>query len=191
MVEQPRLARDWKAQPPQRLWLHAVGPGWSGFAVAGSRAITQEQRGENEAVICYDLLCGAPIWSYAYPAHFQSPLAGEGPRATPTVAGQRVYALGSTGILNCLDWETGKLLWSKDIMRDNQAKVDEWGVSCSPLIADDLVVVSALLVINAGVSFIQERRAAGVVAAEPALYTQAWLRVAVSTLCSWPLSVST
>jgi outer membrane protein assembly factor BamB len=143
MVEQPRLARDWKAQPPQRLWLHAVGPGWSGFAVAGSRAITQEQRGENEAVICYDLLCGAPIWSYAYPAHFQSPLAGEGPRATPTVAGQRVYALGSTGILNCLDWETGKLLWSKDILRDNQAKVDEWGVSCSPLIADDLVVVSA------------------------------------------------
>src|ERR1019366_2887204 len=121
MVEQPRLARDWKAQAPQRLWLHAVGPGWSGFA----------------------LLCGAPIWSYASPAHFQSPLAGEGPRATPTVAGQRVYALGSTGILNCLDWETGKLLGSKDIMRDNQAKVDEWGVSCSPLIVDDLAVVSA------------------------------------------------
>ena len=117
MVEQPRLARDWKAQAPQRLWLQAVGPGWSGFAVVGSRAITQEQRGEDEAVICYDLLTGTPLWSYAYPAHFQSPLAGEGPRATPTVAGQRVYTLGSTGILNCLDLETGRLLWSKDIMQ--------------------------------------------------------------------------
>jgi len=142
-VEQPHLARDWKAQPPQRLWLQPVGPGWSGFAVVGSRAITQEQRGQNETVICYELLTGLPIWSYSYPAHFQSPLAGEGPRATPTVAGHRVYALGSTGILNCLDLETGKLLWSKDIIRDSQAKLNEWGASGSPLIVDDLVVVSA------------------------------------------------
>ncbi len=142
-VEQPRLARDWKAQPPQRLWLQPVGPGWSGFAVVGSRAITQEQRGENETVICYDVLSGAPLWSHAYPAHFRSPLAGEGPRATPTVAGQRVYALGSTGVLSCLDLETGKLLWSKDILRDNEARNNEWGMSCSPLVVDDLVVVSA------------------------------------------------
>jgi outer membrane protein assembly factor BamB len=142
-VEQPGLARNWTAQAPDRLWHRPVGLGWSGFAVAGSRAITQEQRGEDEAVICYDLLTGTPSWSYTYPAHFQSSLAGEGPRATPTVAGRRVYALGSTGILNCLDLETGKLLWSKDIMRDNHAKLNEWGASGSPLLVDDLVVVSA------------------------------------------------
>ena len=102
--------------------------------MAGGRAITQEQRGEDETVVCYDLLSGEPLWSYAYPAHFQSSLAGEGPRATPTIAGHRVYALGSTGILNCLDLETGKLVWSKDILQDNQAKVNEWGMSCSPLV---------------------------------------------------------
>jgi outer membrane protein assembly factor BamB len=143
IIEQPGLARDWKAQAPERLWLRTVGPGWSGFAVAGSRAITQEQRGEDETVICYDLLTGEPLWSHAYPSHFQSPLAGEGPRATPTIAGQRVYALGSSGVLTCLDLETGKPLWSKDILKDNQAKVNEWGMSSSPLVADDLVVVSA------------------------------------------------
>ncbi|MGO8927671.1 MAG: PQQ-binding-like beta-propeller repeat protein [Limisphaerales bacterium] len=143
MVEQPGLARDWTAQAPQRLWLRPVGPGWSGFAVAGSRAITQEQRGEDETVICYDLLTGTPLWSHAYPAHFQSPLAGEGPRATPTIAGHRVFALGSTGVLTCLDLETGKPLWSKDTVQDNQAKVNEWGMSCSPLVVDGLVVVSA------------------------------------------------
>jgi outer membrane protein assembly factor BamB len=142
-VEQPRLARDWKAQPPERLWLRPVGPGWSGFAVAGRRAITQEQRGESETVVCYDLLSGALLWSHAYPAHFRSPLAGEGPRATPTVSGQRVYAMGSTGVLSCLDLDTGKLLWSKDILRENDAKNNEWGMSCSPLVVDDLVVVSA------------------------------------------------
>ncbi len=110
MVAQPRLARDWGTQPPQRLWLQPVGPGWSGFAVVGNRAVTQEQRGENETVNCYDLLSGVPLWSYAYPAHFQSDLAGEGPRATPTISGNRVYALGSSGILNMPglgNWKTG------------------------------------------------------------------------------------
>jgi outer membrane protein assembly factor BamB len=143
MVEQPGLARDWTAQAPQRLWLRSVGPGWSGFAVAGGRAITQEQRGEDETVICYDLLTGTPLWSHAYPAHFQSPLAGEGPRATPTISGHRVYTLGSTGVLSCLGLETGKPLWSKDTVQDNQATLNEWGMSCSPLVVDDLVVVSA------------------------------------------------
>ena len=143
VLEHPRLARDWEAQPPQRLWLRSVGPGWSGFAVAGGRAITQEQRGDNEAVVCYDLLSGVPLWVYAYPAHFQSPLAGEGPRATPTISGPRVLTLGSTGILICLDLETGKLLWWKDTVRDNASKVNEWGMSCSPLAVHDLVVVSA------------------------------------------------
>jgi len=142
-VPQLRLARDWQAQPPQRLWLQPVGPGWSGFAVAGSRAITQEQRGEMETVDCYDVPAGAPVWSYSYPAHFQSTLAGEGPRATPTVAGNRVYALGSTGVLNCLDLETGKLIWSKDVVQENHAKVNVWGMSSSPLLVDDLVVVEA------------------------------------------------
>ncbi len=142
-LDQPRLARDWKAQPPRRLWIQPVGTGWSGFAIVGTRAITEEQRGENEAVVCYDLLSGAVHWSYAYGAHFQSSLAGEGPRATPTVAGQRVYTMGSTGLLNCLELETGKLIWSKDIVRDNQGEMNEWGITCSPLVTGDLVIVSA------------------------------------------------
>jgi len=141
-VKQPALARDWQAQPPVRLWLQPVGIGWSGFAVMGNRAVTQEQRGDNETINCYDVMTGVPLWSFAYPAHFQSTLAGEGPRATPTLAGNRVYAQGSSGILNCLDLETGKVIWSKDTMTDNQARVEEWGVSCSPLLVNDLVVVS-------------------------------------------------
>jgi outer membrane protein assembly factor BamB len=142
-LEQPLLAPDWKAHPPQRLWLQPVGAGWSGFAVAGPRAITQEQRGEDEAVICYDLFSGAVLWAYSYPAHFQSSLAGEGPRATPTIDGQRVFALGSTGILNCQELENGKCIWSKDIVRDNQAEINEWGMAGSPLVTGGMVIVSA------------------------------------------------
>src|SRR5438105_4032047 len=79
ILDGPRLARDWKAQPPQRLWLQPVGTAWSGFAVVANRAITQEQRRENEAVICYELTSGVVLWSHEYAAHYHSSLAGEGP----------------------------------------------------------------------------------------------------------------
>src|SRR5258706_596688 len=127
VLDQLHLDRDWKAHPPQRLWQRPVGLGWSGFAVVGNRAITQEQRGEKEAVVCYDLISGSPIWSYAYAAHFQSSLAGEGPRATPSVFAGKVYTQGSTGLLNCLDLDSGKPIWSKDILRDNNAGMNDWG----------------------------------------------------------------
>jgi outer membrane protein assembly factor BamB len=139
----PNLARDWVARPPKLLWKQPVGPGWSGFAVAGRRAITMEQRGDQETVDAYDLVTGAPLWSDSEPIHFQSDLAGEGPRATPTVAGGRVFALGATGLLTCLDLETGRRLWSNNIVSDSAAKVEGWGMTSSPLVVDDLVVVSA------------------------------------------------
>lgn len=138
-----KLARDWTAQPPKQLWQQSVGSGWSGFAVVGNRAITQEQRGDNETIDCYDLITGKPIWTCEYPAHFQSTLAGEGPRATPTIVSNRVYALGSTGILTCADLETGKRVWSKNILEENHARVPDWGISSSPLVTNGLVVVEA------------------------------------------------
>jgi len=142
-LDGPRLARDWKKQPPQLLWHVGVGAGWSGFAVAGRHAITQEQRGEKEMVICYDLLSGKMLWSHGYAARYFTTLAGEGPRATPTISRNRVYVQGATGILTCLDLTSGQLHWSKDIVQDNGAHLNEWGVSCSPLVVDGLIVVSA------------------------------------------------
>ena len=142
-VSGPALARDWKAQPPQKLWLQPIGAAWSGFAVHGNYAVTQEQRGEDETVVAYDLPTGKVLWSHADPAHYNTIIAGEGPRATPTIVSNRVFTLGATGILNCLDLETGERLWSKDIIKDNHASVNGWGMSGSPLVLDQRVVVSA------------------------------------------------
>ncbi len=58
----PRLARDWKAQPPRELWRREVGEAWSAFAVAGDAAVTQEQRGEDETVVRYELETGEQVW---------------------------------------------------------------------------------------------------------------------------------
>lgn len=138
-----RLARDWAARPPRLVWRRGVGAGWSGFAVAGRRAFTQEQRGEDEIVACYDLLDGRLLWAHADRARFERSFAGVGPRATPCVDGEDVFAIGATGILNCLDRSSGARRWSLNVVEENRATPPEWGVAGSPLVLGSLVVVSA------------------------------------------------
>ncbi|MCP4202565.1 MAG: PQQ-binding-like beta-propeller repeat protein [bacterium] len=137
------LARDWDAAPPREIWRRAVGAGWSGFAVAGDWAITQEQDGDEEQVVAYGLETGAERWRHADPTRYETTIGGMGPRSTPTIADGAVYTLGATGILNALELATGKRLWSHDILKENGARNREWGKSCSPLVVDGLVVVSA------------------------------------------------
>ena len=85
---------------------------------------------------------GVPKWSIGDEAHYESTVAGEGPRATPTISRGRVFTLGSTGLLNCLDLETGRRIWRRDIAADNQSPQPDFGRSSSPLAVDDLIVVS-------------------------------------------------
>lgn len=142
-VDGPRLARDWKAQPPVELWRHPVGLAWSGFAVAGPFAVTQEQRGEKECVVCYDVLSGRTLWVHEDTARYATTIAGEGPRATPTIAGRRVLTQGATGLLNCLDLATGARLWSKDIVAESGREMPTWGVAGSPLVVGSRVFIHA------------------------------------------------
>ncbi|HEX6984545.1 MAG TPA: PQQ-binding-like beta-propeller repeat protein [Planctomycetaceae bacterium] len=140
------IRTDWEADPPEVVWRHPVGPGWSSFAVVGDRAYTQEQRGEQEVVVCYDADTGDQRWVHADAARFSESLGGDGPRATPTVADGAVYALGATGLLNCLDAATGSPRWQRDILRDagdgeRVANID-WGMAGSPVVWEGKVYVA-------------------------------------------------
>jgi outer membrane protein assembly factor BamB len=136
------LDLKWENARPKELWRHPCGGGFSGFAVAGNAAVTMEQRGPDEAVVCYDRATGVERWAYAYPALFKD-TTGNGPRATPTVADGEVYALGALGDLVCLDGASGAKKWAVNILADNQAKVVSWGMTGSPLVTDELVIVNA------------------------------------------------
>jgi outer membrane protein assembly factor BamB len=139
-----QLDLDWTAHPPRELWRKRVGPGWSSFAVVGHRAYTQEQRGKNEVVVCYDANTGDELWVHSDTARFEEALAGPGPRATPTFGDGKIYSLGASGILNCLDAATGNRLWFKDVKEDANAKeVPDWGYSSSPQVAAGIVSVYA------------------------------------------------
>jgi outer membrane protein assembly factor BamB len=143
----PKLARDWAQHPPRLVWKQPIGAGWSAFAAVNGYAVTLEQRGEDEWVACYEIETGKAMWGHAIPARHENPLGGIGPRSTPTIHQGRVYALGGTGVLRCLDAATGKLIWKRDVLADvgTDAETDHsgvpWGRSASPLIVDDLVVV--------------------------------------------------
>lgn len=142
-VPDVRLAENWETHPPEELWRRPVGAGWSAFAIARGLAVTQEQHGDEERVVAYDLETGDVVWSHADSELYSSTVAGDGPRATPTIVGDRVYTMGSTGLLNALDLATGHELWSRDVPEEHGGSVPDWGDSCSPLVVDGKVVVCA------------------------------------------------
>jgi outer membrane protein assembly factor BamB len=139
-----RLATDWNQYAPQLLWKQHVGPGWSSFAVVGNRLYSQEQRDDDETVVCYDADNGKELWIHKDPGvRFHEAAGGLGPRATPTFDAGRLYTLGARGKLNCLDAVTGKLLWSRAVTDDSGAKVPPWAFASSPLVVHGLVAVFA------------------------------------------------
>jgi len=140
-VEAVTLGRDWSSAPKTR-WRHPVGKGWSSFAIVGRYALTQEKRGSQEATVCYELDSGRTVWTHPQKGTFESRVAGDGPRATPTVAEGRVYVMSSLGRLDCLAGENGSLIWSRDVVKENGGQLLMWGHACSPLVVGRLVVAS-------------------------------------------------
>ena len=142
ILANPGLEADWNAHPPREMWRVSVGEGWGAFCVVGGRAITQEQRGEEEWVTCYDLGTGKVLWHHADKARFTEWQGGDGPRATPTHEAGRLYTMGGTGILNCLDVNSGLPLWTRYTLEENNQKNLTWAISGSPLIVDGNVIVT-------------------------------------------------
>jgi len=143
VVRGVKIKTDWTASPPVQLWKRSIGPGWSSFAVSGDLFYTQEQRGENEEVVCYKVSTGQPVWSHRDSVRFFESNGGAGPRATPTLSGARVYTFGATGILNALDAANGAVVWTHNVSTDTGTQVPFWGFSSSPLVIGDEVVVAA------------------------------------------------
>ncbi len=138
-----RIPTDWGTAPPRLRWRQRVGPAWSSVIVVGGRLYTQEQRGEREAVVCYEAATGKELWSHEDAVRFDEAVSGAGPRATPTFADGRVYTVGGTGLLNCLDAATGRCCWRHDLVAEAGGAVPMWGFAGSPLVADGNAIAFA------------------------------------------------
>lgn len=136
--------------PPSGLpvkWRARVLNGWSGPAIAMGRVFITDHnyksQPEVERVLCFDETTGDQLWKYEYPCPYGNMEYGNGPRATPAVHDGRIYTVGTKGHLLCLNAETGAVVWSKDPVRDLNVQIPRYGVSASPLIEGDLVIISA------------------------------------------------
>ena len=136
----PKLARDWKANPPKEIWRQPVGAGWASFSVANGFIVTIEQRRNQEVVACYEAATGKEVWIAGWETRFSERLGGDGPRATPTIAAGDVFAYGAMGRLVCLNGNDGKEKWAVETLEGN--KNVEWAMSGSPLVVGDLVIVN-------------------------------------------------
>ncbi|MCE9562582.1 MAG: PQQ-like beta-propeller repeat protein [Planctomycetes bacterium] len=140
------LRTDWDKNPPKRLWRSECGGGFSSCVVVGGKLYTQDRQGNNERIICLNAEDGKPIWEFSYPADYTGIDYNSGPRATPTVEGDRLWAVGGRGELTCLrlprePGETVQKTWSKNLPQEFQAPIPQWGVAGSPLLVGDMIVV--------------------------------------------------
>lgn len=135
------IRTDWPAEGLRLLWKQPIGGGYASFVVAEGTAFTIEQRRQQELVAAYDVETGREIWTHGWDAEFRESMGGDGPRATPTWEAGRLWALGAEGDLICFEAKSGKVNWSRNILKDSGAENLQWGMSGSPLIVDDKVIV--------------------------------------------------
>ncbi len=136
------LLRAWpKGGPPAAWKASGAGAGYSSLAAAGGRLYTLGARGGTEYVMAFDAATGKKVWETAHGRQFGND-RGDGPRSTPTVEGDRVYAFGASGDLAAMEAGTGKVIWKVNAVEKFGGANIQWGLSESPLVLGDRILVS-------------------------------------------------
>ncbi|HEX2267965.1 MAG TPA: PQQ-binding-like beta-propeller repeat protein [Pyrinomonadaceae bacterium] len=136
------LLKQWPAEGPPLLWkATGAGGGYSSFSIANGRLFTMGLRGDREYVVAFDINTGKEAWATPHGGAFRND-RGDGPRGTPTIDGDRLYALGGNGDLSAIEHRTRRLVWSKNILKEFGGSNIRWGISESPLIVGNKVLVN-------------------------------------------------
>jgi len=147
VIQNDSFSTAWQEQLPKVLWKIPIGAGWSSFAVADALAVTLEQIDDQESLTAFKLQTGEIAWRLKTPGRHTQAVGGVGPRSTPTIRGDKVYAQSALGIVSCVELLSGKLIWQQDLLKmagidqESSEKAISWGRSGSPLVFDSQVVV--------------------------------------------------
>ena len=131
-------------------WRTPLRSGFAGPAVAGGRVFVLDWLEDpqsrtldgTERLVALDEESGEILWTHEWSTTYRMLMASYavGPRATPTVDGDRVYAVGATGRLFCFDAATGDVIWSKDYIAEYDTSVPTWGIASAPLVDGDKLI---------------------------------------------------
>jgi outer membrane protein assembly factor BamB len=131
----------WPAKGPERLWMYeSAGVGYSGPSIVGDQLFTMGEWDGKGHVLCLDIKTGKKLWSTPIDDRIYENQWGNGPRGTPTIDGDRAYALSGNGVLACLSIKDGKVLWKADLVKDFGGKLQSWGYTESVLVDGNKVV---------------------------------------------------
>ncbi len=137
------LLHEWPKEGPRKLWEHAKGAGHSTAAVSGGRVVVFHAEGAKEIVEALDAATGKVAWRFPYDAPFTPKYGGgSGPCTNPTIAAGRVFTLGISSRLHCLDLATGKVVWQRDLAAEYKLLPTFFGQGGTPLVLGDRVIVS-------------------------------------------------
>jgi outer membrane protein assembly factor BamB len=134
---------QWSGSGPRKLWTAQIGTGYSAVTVRGNRAYTSGNRGARDTVYCLNADTGKPLWQYSYSVPRRD-YGGDpnpaGTGATPVLDGSNLYVLSREAVAICLNADTGKFVWQRDLRRETGGEAPNWGFTASPLIEGKLAI---------------------------------------------------
>lgn len=135
-----RLSR---ALPPPLVWEIDKGTSYTSPAIASGRLFFLHRRGDHEVVECLHAETGASQWQFRYPTDFEDRYGyNNGPRASPVIDEDRVFALGAQGQLHCLEVAGGRVVWKRDLQKEYKVPQDFFGTASTPLVEGRLLIVN-------------------------------------------------
>ncbi len=141
--KETNLASAWSQEGPSVLWRRKVGQGFASPVVVSNRLVVPHRLGNEEVTECMDALTGLTIWKTALPTRYVDDFGfDEGPRATPTIAGNRIFQMSAEGLVSAIDFQSGEVLWKLDTKSKFGASKGFFGMACSPLVTRGLVLIN-------------------------------------------------
>ena len=136
------LLKKWPAAGPKEVWRSKGGIGMSGLAIRDGRLMTVVQKEGPQFAIALDPQAGSPLWEVGIGPAYRNQM-GDGPRATPTISGEMLYVFTGSGVLLGLRAQDGKQIWRREVLTELKGEPADYGMACSPLVAAELVIVTA------------------------------------------------
>ena len=135
------LIDRWPAGGPKEVWRVSGGVGMSGLVISRGRLVTLVQKDGEQQLVSLDALTGKTVWEQPLAPEYQNGM-GNGPRATPAISGELIFSYTGEGILSAVNFASGKIVWTHNIVEELGGQVADYGMASSPLIIDNRVHVT-------------------------------------------------
>jgi len=135
------IITDWSVTGLKRLWHVQLGTSYGAPTIAGGRLMQLDRFKDNSRLYCLNAETGKELWRYEFPTEYEDLYQyNNGPRCSPVIDGDRVYAYAVDGVLVCCRTADGKLLWQKNLNKEFGVVQNFFGVGSTPVVEGDLVI---------------------------------------------------